>query len=69
MDGSNFDVYGWSAGVLLRFGIRDGRLCRWTQRACGHSRAAPLLAATPADWTDFTRPNAELAAALARCAA
>jgi excinuclease ABC subunit C len=64
MDGSDFDVYGWSAGVLLRFGVRDGRLCEWSQRSCSRSRAAPLPAATPAGWQDFAHRNAELAAAL-----
>ncbi len=58
------DVYGWSGDVLVRFGVRGGRLCEWSQRRCSRSRAAPRLAATPAAWADFARRNAELAAAL-----
>jgi excinuclease ABC subunit C len=65
MDAGDFDVYGWSGDVLVRFGIRAGRLCRWSQRRCSQSRAAPQLAATPAGWTGFAQRNAELAAALA----
>jgi hypothetical protein len=49
---------------LVRFGIRDGRLCQWSQRTCGQSSAMPQLAATPAGWRGFAQRNAELAAAL-----
>jgi excinuclease ABC subunit C len=59
------DVYGWSGEVLVRFGVRGGRLCEWSQRRCSRPRAAPRLAATPAAWAEFARSNAELAAALA----
>jgi excinuclease ABC subunit C len=59
------DVYGWSGDVLVRFGVRGGRLCEWSQRRCSRPRAAPRLAATPAAWAEFARSNAELAAALA----
>jgi excinuclease ABC subunit C len=65
MDASDFDVCGWSGGVLVRFGIRDGRLCQWSQRKCSQSGATPQLAATPAGWRGFAQRNAELAAALA----
>lgn len=65
MDGSALEVYGWSAGVLVCFGISDGRLRHWSQRSCSQSRATPLIAATPAGWTAFAQRNAELAAALA----
>jgi excinuclease ABC subunit C len=65
IDASDFEVHGWSSDVLVRFGIRGGRLCQWSQRRCSQSRAAPQLAATPADWTGFAQRNAELAAALA----
>jgi excinuclease ABC subunit C len=50
--------------VLVRFGIRDGRLCQWSQRTCSQSSAMPQLAATPAGWRGFAQRNAELAAAL-----
>jgi excinuclease ABC subunit C len=63
--GGDADVFGWSGGVLVRFGIRGGRLCEWSQRRCSRPRAAPRLAATPAAWAEFARSNAELAAALA----
>ncbi len=32
---ADFDVAGWADGMLVCFGIRGGRLCRWSQRACG----------------------------------
>jgi excinuclease ABC subunit C len=66
MDAGDFDVYGWSGGVLVRFGVRGGRLCHWSQRACTRSRAAARLAVTPAGWAGFAGRNAELAAALGR---
>lgn len=59
------EVYGWSGDVLVRFGVRGGRLCEWSQRRCSRPRAAPRLAATPVAWAEFARRNAELAAALA----
>ena len=64
MDAGDFDVYGWSGGVLVHFGIRAGRLSLWSQRRCAWSRAAPGLGITPAGWAGFARRNAELAAAL-----
>jgi excinuclease ABC subunit C len=64
-DGGDVDVYGWSAAVLLYLGIRDGRVSQWSQRSCSQTAAEPLLATTPASWTDFAQRNAELAAALA----
>lgn len=65
MDAADFDVCGWSGGVLVRLRMRGGRLGQWSQRRCSRSGAAPHLAATPAAWTDYARRNAELAAALA----
>jgi excinuclease ABC subunit C len=64
MDARDFQVCGWSGGVLVRFGIRDGRLCQWSQRTCSQSSAMPQLAATPAGWRGFAQRNAELAAVL-----
>jgi excinuclease ABC subunit C len=64
IDASDFDLCGWSGGVLVRFGIRDGRLCQWSQRNCSQSGATPQLAATPPGWRGFAQRNAELAAAL-----
>ena len=61
-DGTDFDVRGWSGGVLVTFGIRAGRLCQWSQRACPQAVA---VAGSPPGWADFARVNAELAAALA----
>jgi excinuclease ABC subunit C len=58
------EVSGWSAGTLVRFEIRDGRLCTWTQRASAEAKAAHLLEATPPEWVEFARRNAELAARL-----
>jgi len=62
---SDFDMYGWSDGTLLRFAVRGGRLMDWTRRACAAAPAARHLAGTPAEWAGFTRRNAELAARLA----
>jgi excinuclease ABC subunit C len=53
------DAYGWEAGILVRLGVRAGRLCEWEQRR--RARPAALLAATPAAW----RPFADRAAATA----
>ena len=64
-DGGDLDVYGWADGMLVCFGVRGGRLCRWSQRGCGEHRAAAHLAATPPAWAAFAQHNAELAAALA----
>ncbi len=72
---SDFDVHGWAGGVLVRFEVRCGRLCGWTQRACGaatarrHLARAPSPAGEPAGacgpaWLDFARRTAELAALL-----
>jgi excinuclease ABC subunit C len=61
---ANAAVSGWSAGVLVRFEIRDGRLCTWAQRASAESGAVRHLAATPPQWVEFARRNAELATRL-----
>src|SRR6266511_289277 len=63
---SDFEVFGWAGGVLVRFQVRAGRLCTWTQRACTQVNAVRHLATTPAPWADFAQRNAELAARLAR---
>lgn len=62
----DLDVYGWADGVLVRFDVRAGRLCGWTQRPCAEATARRRVADTPADWTEFARRNAELAARLSR---
>ncbi len=66
MDASDFDAWGWSPEMLVCFGVRGGRLCRWSQRSCNQAAAAPQLAATPPSWTGLAQRTAELAAALAR---
>ena len=66
MDPGDLDVYGWAAGTLVHFGVRGGRLCHWSQRACpDQATAAGPLAATPPGWAEFAVRNAELAAQLA----
>ncbi|MEN3305658.1 MAG: excinuclease subunit [Micromonosporaceae bacterium] len=60
----DFDVCGWAAGVLVRFEVRAGLMCAWTQRECSAAGARPLLASTPAGWAPFAQRNAELAAEL-----
>jgi excinuclease ABC subunit C len=64
IDAANLTIAGWSRGMLVKFLIRDGRLCGWSQRSCSHPCASHELAATPAVWRDFTQRNAELAAKL-----
>ena len=60
------DVFGWSGGLLVHYGIRNGRLTEWSQRACSARRGELQAAATPAAWAPFAQRNAELAAALAQ---
>jgi excinuclease ABC subunit C len=63
----NFDAHGWAGGVLVRFEVRGGRLCDWSQRPCAAGDARHHLAANsgrPA-WADFACRTAELAALLA----
>ncbi|MEQ7124181.1 GIY-YIG nuclease family protein [Actinopolymorpha sp. B11F2] len=60
------DVYGWADGILVRFTMRAGRLCRWTQRATAEKAARDRVAATHARWRAFAQRNAELAARLLR---
>jgi len=59
-------VSGWAAGVLVRFGVQDGRVRTWTHRPCTEANAHRHLAATPHAWADFANRNAELAAQLAQ---
>ena len=66
MDNVSRTVSGWSGGTLVQFQIRGGRVRAWTQRACTRSRAERQLEATPPDWREFMRQNAELAASLAQ---
>ncbi|MGY1741899.1 MULTISPECIES: hypothetical protein [unclassified Blastococcus] len=59
--GADQDVTGWAGEVLVRLGIRGGRLRSWEQETC--AAAAPGTRA-PRGWTPFLRRNAELAARL-----
>jgi excinuclease ABC subunit C len=61
----NADVIGFADGVLVTFEIRAGRLRGWSQRACDPAAAAPLVARTGPEWTDFAQRAAGLAARLA----
>jgi excinuclease ABC subunit C len=65
---ADFGVHGWADGMLTSFSVRGGRLTEWTQRACDAPSARGQLAATPAEWAEFARRNAELAARLAGAA-
>jgi excinuclease ABC subunit C len=60
-----FDVHGWADGMLVRFEVRGGRLCGWTQHACTEAAARHHLGDAPPAWAGFARRNAELAARLA----
>jgi excinuclease ABC subunit C len=62
----DLDAYGWADGVLVELRVRAGRLSIWTQRSCGEAAARVRLTATPPDWADFARRNADLAASLTR---
>jgi excinuclease ABC subunit C len=65
---SDFEVYGWADGVLVRFEVCGGRLSGWTQRACAAATARWHLASSSEDrspaWADFATRAAELAARL-----
>lgn len=58
----DLDAYGWSAGILVRLGVRAGRLCEWDQ--VRRSRPAALLDATPPQWRPFADRAATTAATL-----
>lgn len=64
LEPTDADVYGWADGVLVRFELRGGRMCTWTQRAVGEATARERVAATPELWRGFAQRNAELAARL-----
>ncbi|HST65213.1 MAG TPA: hypothetical protein VLM05_08495, partial [Mycobacteriales bacterium] len=61
-DPADLDAYGWEAGVLVRLGVRAGRLCEWEQTR--RRRPEALLAATPAGWRAFADRAATTAAEL-----
>jgi hypothetical protein len=61
------DVYGWAAGVLVRFEIRGGRMSGWRQRPCAAAAARRYLDQSPPGWTPFASREAELAARLRAC--
>jgi len=61
---NDFDVYGWSGGILVHFQVRGGRVSGWSQRTCTEPAAQRRLIATPSAWLEFTQRNAELAARL-----
>jgi excinuclease ABC subunit C len=60
--GGDADVHGWAHGVLVSFGVRDGRLCTWSQRRYSAAAAARYVATTPPAWREFADRNAALAA-------
>jgi excinuclease ABC subunit C len=62
---ADLDAYGWAGGLLIELRVRAGRLREWTQRRCDEAAARAYLAATPPDWVEFARRNADLAATLA----
>jgi excinuclease ABC subunit C len=62
MEPADHTVAGWCGGILVQFQISGGRVCDWSQRACGMPGAARAQAATPHAWGEFMQRNAELAA-------
>jgi len=71
-DAEDLDFHGWAGGaaegpaggVLVRFEVRDGRLCGWQVRPCSAAVGAAQAAATPHRWAEFADRNARLAAQL-----
>jgi excinuclease ABC subunit C len=61
-DGVTTTVHGWADGMLVRFGIRDGRLCEWTQRRTARPPTAPTISG----WEAFAQRNAALAGLISR---
>lgn len=60
-DAADCDVCGWAGGTLVRFELRDGRLCTWQQRPSTRTAAQRRLDDTPDTWREFARRAAELA--------
>jgi excinuclease ABC subunit C len=58
---ADHEVYGWAGGLLVQFGIRQGRLCVWKQRACSLPEAQKYLERTPIGWRAFAERAAGLA--------
>ncbi|MEU0558136.1 GIY-YIG nuclease family protein [Dactylosporangium sp. NPDC006015] len=59
------EVYGWADDLLVRFHVKGGRLCTWTQRDCREANAQRFLERTPQAWAPFAARSAELASRLA----
>jgi excinuclease ABC subunit C len=60
----DIDLHGWSAGLLVTFHMRQGRVRSWTQERCDQIAAKVRVDATPEGWRSFTERNAALAARL-----
>jgi excinuclease ABC subunit C len=60
LDGADTVFQAWADGVLVRFAVRGGRLCEWSQRRTPKAPQSP----PPASWAAFAQRNAALAAAL-----
>jgi len=61
-DAADYDIAGWSAGVLVSFSVQAGRLVGWAQHACQEATAGRHVAGTPPEWAAIAQRNAELAA-------
>ncbi len=64
----DLDLAGWADGLLVRFEVRNGRLCGWRQQTRTSAQARPFVAATPPQWREFAQRNAELAGRLKQAA-
>jgi excinuclease ABC subunit C len=60
LESADLEFEAWADGVLVRFAVRGGRLCEWTQRRTPKAPKSP----PPASWAAFAQRNAALAAAL-----
>ncbi|SDS86432.1 hypothetical protein [Microlunatus soli] len=64
LEPQDHDLVGWAGGREVHFGMRAGRITSWTAQECPLEQSRPAIEATPMRWREFTRRNAELAAAL-----
>ena len=57
-------VHGWADGALISLSATAGRLDRWGIKTVTEPTGRRFTAATPPEWREFARINAELAARL-----
>jgi excinuclease ABC subunit C len=60
-EGGDCEVFGWADGLLVHFGMRQGRLSTWKQSRCDERSADSYVKRTPEAWRPFAARSAELA--------